>query len=54
MKKLTLSHQKGHRKAISLPLLALSFIGGWILATWVFYYLGNGARAALMSLFHAA
>jgi hypothetical protein len=54
MKKLNFYLQKGHRKTISLPLLALSFIGGWILATWIFYFLGHGVHAALISFFYTA
>jgi hypothetical protein len=53
MKKLYPSLTKSHGKNHSLSLLILSFTGGWILATWIFYIFGHAVRAALLSLFHS-
>lgn len=52
MKKLYIYLHKGQEGPISLTLLSLSFLGGWILATCLFYFLGHGVKAALLSVLH--
>jgi len=53
MKKLTLLIQRGHEGPVSVPLLVLSFVAGWLLATSLFFFTAPGFKAMLLSLFHA-
>ena len=48
MKKLFLYLVKS-QEAVYLPLLILSFVGGYLLATVLFYFFGSALRASLHS-----
>jgi hypothetical protein len=41
--------QSGH---VSWPLLILSFLGGWILATILFYATGHEIKGPILALFN--
>jgi hypothetical protein len=53
MKKLNLLIQRGYLGPVSVPLLILSFIAGWLMATSLFFFMAPGLKAMLLSFFHA-
>jgi hypothetical protein len=49
MKKRYIYLHKGQDSPVSITLLGLCFLGGWLLATTLFYFLGHGVKASFLS-----